>query len=366
MTYLTPAMMAFFVTVGLTFALRPLAIQIGLTDKPGGRKRHTGEIPLVGGIAMFIGTSVVATVSTRTVVDLWYIFLASTLLLAVGALDDRFGMRAGIRLTFQAIAAAVMVLGGLYLTDIGSPFGPGLVGLGPLAIPLTIIITVTVINAFNFIDGLDGLAASMAIVGLVPGILAVGGGTATADLVIIACGAILGFLVFNLPGMRKLAVRTFMGDAGSTLLGFTVVWSTIVITQGPVRSLSPVLALWFVLIPLADFFNCFVRRIAKGKWPLQAGREHFHHILMRGGLSTRQIVAVLVGFACLYASIGVLAIRFQVPDWPMFAAWITMVFGQYFIIKRLATWLRYRRWTAALGPIGAHRRVSADRELPAS
>ena len=366
MTYLTPAMMAFFVTVGLTFALRPLAIHIGLTDKPGGRKRHTGEIPLVGGIAMFIGTSIVAAVSSRAVVDLWYIFLASAFLLAIGAVDDRFGMRAGTRLMVHTIAAAVMVLGGLYLRDIGSPFGAGVVGLGPLAIPLTIVIAVTMINAFNFIDGLDGLAASMAIIGLVPGVLAVGGGTATADLVIIACGAILGFLVFNLPGVRKLAIRTFMGDAGSTFLGFTVVWSTIAITQGPVRSLSPVLALWFVLIPLSDFFNCFVRRIAKGKWPLQAGREHFHHILMRGGLGTRQILAVLVGFAILYGSIGVIAIRFQVPDWLMFAAWLALLVGQYFIIKRLATWLRYRRWTAALGPIGAHRRVSAERELPAS
>jgi UDP-GlcNAc:undecaprenyl-phosphate GlcNAc-1-phosphate transferase len=315
---------------------------------------------------MFIGTSIVAAVSSRAVVDLWNIFVASAVLLAIGAIDDRFGIRAATRLVVHAGAAAVMVLGGFCLRDIGSPFGTGLVGLGPLAIPLTIVITVTVINAFNFIDGLDGLAASMAVIALVPGVLAVGGGTATADLVIIACGAILGFLMFNLPGFRKLAVRTFMGDAGSTFLGFTIVWSTIAISQGPARSLSPVLALWFVLIPLADFFNCFVRRIAKGKWPLQAGREHFHHILMRGGLSARQTVGVLVGFAAFYASLGVVAIRFPAPDWSMFAAWIALLCGQYFIVKWLAVWLRYRRWKAAVHRVDTHPQVPGNRELPAS
>ena len=92
-----------------------------------------------------------------------------------------------------------------------------------------------------------------------------------------------------------------------------------------------------------------MRRLAKGKLPLNAGREHFHHILMRAGLSSRQIVAVLVGFAVLYAAVGLIAVYTEAPDWPLFAAWIVLLFGQYFIIKRLAVLLRHRRWTAAVG-----------------
>ena len=233
MGYLAPALMAFMVTVGLMCGLRPLAVHIGLTDKPGGRKRHTGEIPLVGGIAMFIGISVVAAVASRTVVDLWYLFMAAAILLIVGAIDDRYGIPAWVRLGAQVCAALVMMLGGgLYLRDIGDPFGFGTIGLGAAAIPLSVIVTVTVINSYNFIDGIDGLAGSMAVIALLAGTLVSTAAAPTTHLAVIACGAILGFLVFNLPGFRKSRIRTFMGDAGSTFLGFTVVWSTMAISQG--------------------------------------------------------------------------------------------------------------------------------------
>ena len=147
------------------------------------------------------------------------------------------------------------------------------------------VITLTVINAFNFVDGIDGLAASMALIALVAGGLASGLSGSPAAIAVIACGAILGFLPFNFPGNPNSRIRTFMGDAGSTLLGFIVVWFTIAISQGDNRSLSPVAALWFALMPLSDFFYCVARRAAKRKLPLHPGREHFHYMLTRAGLS---------------------------------------------------------------------------------
>ena len=207
--------------------------------------------------------------------------------------------------------------------------------------------TLSVINAFNFVDGIDGLAASMALIALAAGALAAGVRAPALTVAALACGAILGFLPFNFPAVRNRHLRTFMGDAGSTLLGFLVVWFALSISQGEHRSLSPVAALWFALMPLSDFFSCFVRRVARGKMPLHAGREHFHYMLMRAGLSGRQVLGVLVAFAVFYAAVGVIGASQKLPDWALFAPWITLLGLQHFIIRGLAVQIRLRRWRAS-------------------
>jgi UDP-GlcNAc:undecaprenyl-phosphate GlcNAc-1-phosphate transferase len=138
-----------------------------------------------------------------------------------------------------------------------------------------------------------------------------------------------------------------MGDAGSTLLGFVVAWFSLSISQGEDRSLSPVAALWFALMPLSDFFSCFVRRVLRGKMPLQAGREHFHYVLMRAGLSGRQVLAVLVAFNVFYSAVGLIGVHYKLPDWALFAPWFTLLVLQHFIIRGLAMYLRLRRWRAS-------------------
>ena len=89
----------------------------------------------------------------------------------------------------------------------------------------------------------------------------------------------------------------------------------------------------------ADF-----REVARRKLPLQPGREHFHYMLMRAGLNGRQVLAVLVGFAVLYATVGLIGARANLPDWVLFAPWITLLGLQYYIIKGLAVLIRHRRW----------------------
>ncbi len=342
---------AFALTAVLTLTLRPLAIRLQFTDKPGGRKHHLGEIPLVGGIAMLIGILVGLAIHGGQA-DYRNFLVPAALLAGVGLIDDRRSLRISVRLATQIFATLAMAIGGgLYLRNIGDPFGTGMLGLGALAIPLSVVITLTVINAFNFVDGIDGLAASLALIALGAGALASGLAGPPAAIAAIACGAILGFLPFNFPGHRNRRFRAFMGDAGSTLLGFIVVWFTISICQGESRSLSPVAALWFALMPLSDFFSCVARRVARGKLPLQPGREHFHFILMRAGLSARQVLAVLVSFGGVYATVGLIGARLGLPDWTLFAPWITLLGLQYFIIKGLAVRLRFRRWKGAAGVV---------------
>jgi UDP-GlcNAc:undecaprenyl-phosphate GlcNAc-1-phosphate transferase len=347
MGFYTSAALAFAVTAMLTLTLRPLAIRLELTDKPGGRKHHHGEIPLVGGIAMLIGILATTLFALETTSQ-WSLLAPAALLVVVGVIDDRYNAGASVRLAVQVFAALVMMLGGgLFLRDIGDPFGSGRVGLSFLAIPISVVIALTVINAFNFVDGIDGLAASMALIVLTAGALAAGLTAPTTAIAAMACGAILGFLLFNFPADRNRHLRTFMGDAGSTLLGFIVVWFTVSISQGEGRALSPVAALWFALMPLSDFFSCVARRVVKGKLPLQPGREHFHYMLMRAGLSGRQVLGVLVAFAVTYAAVGLIGASLRLPDWTLFAPWITLLVLQHFIIKRVALLIRYRRWKAA-------------------
>lgn len=351
------AAFALALTAVLTLTLRPLAFRLQLTDSPGGRKHHLGQVPLVGGIAMLIGIIVSLAVTARDL-SYWHFLFPAAFLVAVGLVDDRRSIGVTTRLAVQIIAALVMMLGGgIYLLDIGDPFGTGILGLGILAIPISVVITLTVINSFNFVDGIDGLAASMALIALVAGGLASGLSGSPAAIAVITCGAILGFLPFNFPGKPNRRLRTFMGDAGSTLLGFIVVWFTISIAQGESRSLSPVAALWFALMPLSDFFSCVARRVARRRLPLRPGREHFHYMLMRAGLNGRQVLAVLVGFGVFYAAIGLVGAIARVPDWALFAPWISLLGLQYFIIKRLALLIRHRRWKGGadvvLVPIGA-------------
>src|ERR1700694_4086952 len=339
--------LAFAVTVVLTLTLRPLALRLGITDKPGGRKQHLGEIPLVGGIAMFIGilVAVMAAVQPK---GLWTLLVPAALLVIGGVIDDRYNVGVSARLAAQICAALIMMIGGgLYLRDIGDPFGTGRLGLRILCISRSVFVTLTVINAFNFIDGIDGLAASMALIGLAAAGLATGLRASAVNVAAMACGATLGFLLFNFPAFRNRHLRTFMGDAGSTLLGFVVAWFALSISQGEDRSLSPVAALWFALMPLSDFFSCFIRRAARGKMPLHAGREHFHYVLMRAGLSGRQVLAVLVAFSVVYAAVGVIGATYKLPDWALFAPWFTLLVLQHFIIRGLAVYLRHRRWRAS-------------------
>jgi len=339
--------LAFAVTVVLTLTLRPLALRLRITDKPGGRKQHIGEIPLVGGIAMFIGILVAAMAAVQPT-GRWTLLVPAALLVIVGVIDDRYNIGVSARLAAQICAALIMMIGGgLYLRDVGDPFGTGRLGLGILAIPVSVLVTLSVINAFNFIDGIDGLAASTALIGLAAGGLAIGLRAPAVSVAAMACGATLGFLLFNFPALRNRRLRTFMGDAGSTLLGFLVVWFALSISQGENRSLSPVAALWFALMPLSDFFSCFIRRLARGKMPLQAGREHFHYVLMRAGLSGRQVLAVLVAFNVFYSAVGLIGARYKLPDWALFAPWFTLLVLQHLIIRGLAVHLRHRRWSTS-------------------
>src|SRR5687767_9683789 len=145
------------VTVLFMFALRPVAREIGLIDRPGGRKMHIGEVPVIGGLAMMGGLLVGSLYGYQSVQGFPFFLAALLLLVVIGALDDRYDLPASVRLLAQ-ISASLLMVGGadVYARDLGlSPFD---FQLDWFSVPFTILVVLTAINAFNMFDGSDGVA----------------------------------------------------------------------------------------------------------------------------------------------------------------------------------------------------------------
>jgi len=318
-------------------ALRPVASGIDLIDRPGGHKSHVGEVPIIGGIAMFIGLFAGLTLLQMPGPVFSIVFAASMLLLAIGIVDDIFTLPAAVRVVTQITVVLIMVYGaGLALYDIGDPFGFGTISMGPFTLIFTTAVTLTMINAYNLIDGADGLAGSLALIALLA-VAAVGGyGSPSMAIALTAAAAVVGFLVFNFPVAWNRPMRTFMGDAGSTVLGFTIVWATIGVSQGPDKVISPIICLWFAAIPIFDCLTCFLRRSIAGKSPFEPGRDHFHHTLLRGGFDVREMLSILVGLQVAYTTASLVAHFAQVPDVVMFTAWSILGLSQRYVILTLA------------------------------
>ena len=340
---------AFTMTLVFMVMLRKFARRIELVDEPGGRKFHDGAVPLVGGAAMYGGLLSGLLLLPGDVMTTANLLLAAGLLVAVGVLDDKHTLPWSLRIGVQILAVLIMVYGGgLMLYDIGDPFGFGTIHLGVAALFITLLVCLTVINAFNLVDGADGLAGSLALITLTA-VLIVGGIQASAmQIEMVAVAALLGFLLFNFPMAANRRMLSFMGDSGSTLLGFLILWTTISVSQGADRVASPVVCLWFASIPIYDLLTCFALRIRKGRSPVSAGRDHFHHILERGGMSSRHVLGVLAGLQFLYAGLAVAAHFIGVTDVVMFSVWSVLGITQQRVIKRYAALYRARVWRRRL------------------
>jgi len=325
------------------FALRPVARGVGLIDRPGGRKMHVGDVPVIGGLAMFLGLLLGGIANAGAVQGYTFFLGAVTVLVVVGALDDRYDLPASVRFLAQICAAMLMVSGAdLQVKDIGPVFFGGVVELGWLSIPFTLVIVVTAINAFNMFDGSDGVAGIQSLIALIFLAIACVMSGVMGYLPVILClaGCVLGFLLFNWPLRRTSEIRTFMGDAGSTMLGFCLAWLSIELTQPPARVISPVVMLWIFALPIYDFFSSMVRRVLMGRSPFHGDSEHLHHVLRRLGNNSRRVAEYILLGASALGGIGLGAYRLGVHEGVMFLVWLLtgvlyyMIFCSGLVIAR--------------------------------
>lgn len=328
--------------------LYPLSVRVGLVDIPRGRKQHQGAVPLIGGIATYCGLALALLLFADSSIQPLYYLACSGVIVLLGVFDDYLDLSVKLRLAVQTLVGLAMTFAlDLHLASLGNLFGFGAVELGVLGLPITLIAVIAAINAFNMTDGIDGLAGMLSLVSFITIaiFMALWGQQEYAVLALLIALALLPYLACNLnliPGRR-----IFMGDAGSMLIGLSVIWLLIIGTQSESASFRPVTALWIIAIPLMDMIAIMVRRIRKGQSPFQADREHLHHISLRLGLSSRESLALITALACIFASIGIIGEYLLLPDWLMLLLFL-LLFGAYLYllqhIWRIISHLRHKRF----------------------
>ncbi len=308
--------LAFIFVFSMTtlFALRKFARYIGLVDKPNERKFHKGTIPLVGGLSICLSILYFLYNNPEMLPYSHIYALCMTILVAVGVADDRWDISFRLRLLVQAGLALLMIhFAGALLTNLGNMFGFGEVLL-PSAIAqiITIFAVIGAINAFNMVDGIDGLLGGLASVTFAAlGVIFYLHGEANlAYLCAVFIVAMLPYILFNLGAFGRTR-KVFMGDAGSMLIGFTVIWLLLLASQSATGDASEqtamraVTALWIIGLPLNDMAAIMIRRIRRGDSPFKPDREHLHHICQRLGLNPTQTLLAICFMASLFAVIGI-------------------------------------------------------------
>ena len=230
-------------------------------------------------------------------------------MVVVGLLDDVFDLPPNVRLLAHIAAAATLVLAtGYTVTGLGDLVGLGDIRLGPLAWPFTVVAAIALINAFNMLDGMDGLAGGVGLVALAGLAIAFAqaGHLPAAAISAAVLGTVAAFLVFNVPAGFNRGVLAFMGDSGSTLLGFLVAGLGLAGVQPDRQAFAPVLLLWLVPIPICELFVSTFRRLFRGRSPLKADRGHFHHALLAAGFSVRAIFLTYLIVSVLCTAAGLI------------------------------------------------------------
>ncbi|WP_342607931.1 UDP-N-acetylglucosamine--undecaprenyl-phosphate N-acetylglucosaminephosphotransferase [Vibrio tritonius] len=321
----------FFLSFASLFITRKVAKKIGLVDQPNFRKRHTGAIPLVGGISLYLVTSVYLFVNPNVLAHTGLYFFCITVLIATGALDDKFDISFKLRLGIQAgLALLVMFVTDTSLSHLGNLFGTGDISLGYFGMIFTVFAVIGCINAFNMVDGIDGLLGGLSIVTFAALAILLGlvGQHWAIGLCLTLIVAMVPYICMNL-GILGRKRKVFMGDAGSMMIGMTVIMLLIGASQQPsVHVMRPITAVWVIAIPLMDMAAIMMRRIRRGHSPFKPDREHLHHICQRLGLTPHQTLAFICFVAALFAGFGIVGEVFQFSERTMFLSFI-IIFTVY-------------------------------------
>ena len=271
-----------------------------LVDLPDrSRKFHKRPTPLTGGIGIFFSILV----SGKLYIDLndlngympdftYQLMTISIPLICLFLLDDIRGLKPYQRLLAQAFSCAYVIFTtDIYLENLGNLFGFGDIRLGLFGIPFTIFCAVGLMNAFNMIDGINGLCAGCAMLALL--LIGFYSEFIYDSMLILVIGSMIGFLLFNLTIFGKKR-GVFLGDHGSNLIGFLVAWTAIYVSQNEVYNTAPITMVWFVAIPFLDCIGLIFSRINNGISWAKPGRDHIHHKLMSMFSQEISLIIILV------------------------------------------------------------------------
>ncbi|WP_105167348.1 UDP-N-acetylglucosamine--undecaprenyl-phosphate N-acetylglucosaminephosphotransferase [Pseudoalteromonas sp. T1lg23B] len=344
-------MLALFFSFAMTLAtiglVRPVAIRFNLVDKPNERKKHEGNIPLIGGIAVFSSVLITASLFFPFSKELASYLFASGLMVILGVMDDKHDLSVRFRVFFQVVVASLMIFSvDSYIQDLGNILFFGNINLAWFGVIFTYVAVIGMINAFNMVDGIDGLLGSMAIITLTAISILLFNSGQTSLISILLVVSLVPYLIFNLGVFGTQFKKIFMGDAGSMFIGFTVVWLLVTNTQGEISAFRPVTALWIVAVPLMDMAAIIIRRVRKGKSPFSPDRDHLHHIFLRAGFTSRHALFVISLIGVVFAAVGILGELLAVSESIMFFTFLGIFFLYNYAILhawRLLKWYRKRK-----------------------
>ena len=285
---------AFLVALIATPVVKSLAFKVGAVDVPkDNRRMHDHPIPRMGGLAIFLGFLLSVLIFLDLNAQMRGMMLGATIIVVLGIFDDIYALGAKLKFLIQIGAALVAVLSGNVIEILSNPnvLSPNpWWDLGWLSYPATVLWIVAITNAVNLIDGLDGLACGVSTISALT-MLVISLAVADAPVAIVMAalaGGCIGFLPYNLN-----PAKIFMGDTGSTFLGFILAVMSI---QGLFKFYTIIsFAVPFLMLGLPIFDTCFafIRRIAHGQSPMHPDRSHVHHRLIDMGFNQKQAVAVL-------------------------------------------------------------------------
>jgi UDP-GlcNAc:undecaprenyl-phosphate GlcNAc-1-phosphate transferase len=319
----------------------PLILKVahrrGLYDAIDERKIHTGNIPRLGGLGIFVSflltIAIISTVSgsgINTGGRFWALVVCMLVVHLVGLIDDFKDLRARYKFFVELAGATLLVALGFRFDSILVPFGNGSISLGLLSYPLTVIWIIGITNALNLIDGMDGLAGGIAaFAAAVFGVFFLLEGDLGASLAcFILLGSIFGFLVFNLP-----PAKIFMGDSGALFLGFTLAVLPLLGSASGRIEIGIVPAVSILLIPIFDTFTAMIRRRRSGVSVFTADKLHLHHKLLDLGLNVRGALSVIYltqTLLCLIA-LSVFVFSHGIAFFINICAWVILAFLFYLL-----------------------------------
>jgi UDP-N-acetylmuramyl pentapeptide phosphotransferase/UDP-N-acetylglucosamine-1-phosphate transferase len=299
------AVLAYWVSVHLYPVIIYLSQAKNLMEEPGERSAHQYRVPTYGGAGIFIAFSVLAmslsclgNCPQEALARILSLMAGISILFFLGIKDDMVGLDPAKKFAGQLVAAALAIfVGGVRIESLD-----GIFGLGELpylaSVLFTTFVFLLVVNAYNLIDGIDGLAGSQALIATIVfgGFFLVAGDTPMAITSFVLVGALLGFLRFNLSYSKRL----FMGDSGSLFVGFLLAFQAVVFlganqasAPGSILSNAPVIVLAVLAFPLLDTLRVFIVRVRQGRSPFSADRNHLHHHLLARGLDHKQATGLI-------------------------------------------------------------------------
>lgn len=338
MTYF---LISFLVSMAFTFVGMPLLLHLckvrGLYDMPNDRKLHSNKIPRLGGV--FFAPAMLLGLMAALAYMLWnngslptfggptlFVSIGLFLIYLIGLIDDILGLNARIKFAVQFVSALLMPLCGLCLNNLYGLFGiyelPLYVGY-----PLTVFVSLLIINSVNLIDGIDGLAGSLSLISL--GALAL----FFYDIQVVTytimagglMGSVLAFLYYNIWGRVERNTKTFMGDTGSLILGYALAFLCIKHAmhnpgQLPYRPDALMISYTLVLVPVFDLIRVAICRLLQGKSIFHADKTHIHHKLMAAGLTMHQALIAIIALSLFFIGINMAGLRMD-----MAAQWIILL-----------------------------------------